>query len=110
VRLKQEQANTNVAFASQGVVAGAGTAGAVLATEQATSEMDQLMIRTNARRQAFGYQVAAANNDFQANNAASRGTSQAFKTLLDTGGKAELDYGRYQAGKKGLGSQEDMAF
>lgn len=90
-QLRAEQAKTNVAFASQGVVAGAGTAGAVLSSEEAVSEMDRLMIRTNARRQAFGFQTVAANDDFQANNAASRGTSQAIGTLLDTGAKVALE-------------------
>lgn len=79
------------AFAGQGVVATAGTARAVEASSAATSAMDQMMIGINARRQAFGFQVAAANSTFQGELARRAGTEGALSSLIDTGAK-ETEY------------------
>jgi hypothetical protein len=74
-------------FAGQGVVATAGTARQVVATGEAVSAMDQMMIGINARRQAFGYQVQASNADFQATLARSRGNQGAMAALISTGAR-----------------------
>jgi hypothetical protein len=107
LQARQLQGATRAAQGASGTVIGAGTNASVLNSEQAMSEMDKLMIRTNARRQAFGFAVTAANDDNQGNLAYRAGVQGAVGTLLNTGAQEALNYQRYQAGKKGLGSQED---
>jgi hypothetical protein len=53
--------------------------------------MDRMMIGINARRQAFGYQVQAANANFQADLARRRGNEGALSALISTGAR-ETEY------------------
>lgn len=80
------------AFAGQGVIAGAGTARAVVAGGEAVSEMDKLMIGINARRQAYGYKVQAAGESFAADQAARLGTERALAGLAETGATVTSKY------------------
>lgn len=86
-------------FAGQGVLVGAGTARSVVAGSEAVSEMDKLMIGINARRQAYGYEVAAANSDFQAHLAKVRGNEEALGSLVKTG--ATMNYEHVKEGSGG---------
>ncbi len=86
--LKETQlAGTQAAgFAGQGVVSGAGSAGTVVDASAAMSEQDKAMERLNARRQAYGFEVAASNDDFQGDMAKRLGNMQAGASLLQGAG------------------------
>ena len=62
-RLAGAQASS---YASQGVVAGAGSAASVVDSSAAATAQDEAMIRLNARRVAYGLEVSASNDDFNA--------------------------------------------
>jgi hypothetical protein len=80
------------AFAGQGVVTGAGTARTVVAASEAASEMDRLMIGINARRQAYGYRVRAADEMFAGREAAIQGNEAALGSLMRVGGQALIKH------------------
>lgn len=69
-------------FAGQGVVSGAGSAGTVVQSGEAVSMAEKAMIRLNAQRQAYGYEVAASNDDFQADMAKRQGIMGAESSLI----------------------------
>jgi hypothetical protein len=96
-RLAQGEIASN--FAGQGVVVGAGTSRAVMDTEASLSEMDKLMIGINARRSAFGYQSAAAEQEQRGEFARREGDANAISTLLDTGAQLELQSDRAYQGR-----------
>ncbi len=77
--------------AAGGTVVGAGTNRAVTDSIEGASAMDQMLMEINARRQAYGHQVAAAGSEYQGNLAAIEGDAGAVTTLLDTGGRMELE-------------------
>lgn len=79
-----------VSFASQGVVAGAGSAATIVTASEAVSDQDKAMARLNARRQAYGYNIAAANDEFQADMAKRTANMQAAGTLLSTAGQVGM--------------------
>lgn len=78
------EGQTRSGFAAQGVVVGAGTSRAVLDSERASSEMDKQRIEINARRQAYGFQIRAADQDSRGKMAALTGETDAVQTLLHT--------------------------
>lgn len=69
-------------FASQGVVAGAGTAGQVVKASEAMSEENKAMIRVNASRQAYGFETTANNDEFQADMAKRAGDLGAVSSVI----------------------------
>lgn len=82
------------ALAASGVNIDSGSAADVQANDQALSELDALTIRNNARREAWGYQVQAADQRRQAGlartagkNAAQSMRRQSVGTLLAGAGE-----------------------
>lgn len=73
--------------AAGGVIAGAGTEGARLASSEALSETDKNMIRLNARRQAHGFTVEAGNADYKAKMDQWSGNMGAITSLLGGAGQ-----------------------
>lgn len=76
--------------ASQGVVVGAGSAGSVVADSLAMSESDKTMIRLNARRQAYGYNVSAESDSLAGDNAIRQGNMAAAGTVVSSAGSIGL--------------------
>jgi len=70
--------------ASQGVISGAGSAGSVVADSLAMSESDKTMARLNARRQAYGYNVAAESDSLGGDNAIRQGNMAAAGTVVSS--------------------------
>lgn len=84
-------------FAGQGVVATAGTAKTVETASQLVSDMDRMLIGINARRQAYGFQVRAADQRFQAHQAEVQGNEAALGALIRTGAvETELNDPNYR--------------
>ena len=79
------------AAAGGNTVATAGTNRTVQAGTTAASRMDQMMIEINASRAAFGYQVKAANLDFQGTQAGIAGNEAALAALMKGGSKMVQD-------------------
>ena len=79
------------AAAGGNTVATAGTNRTVQAGTTATSRMDQMMLEINASRAAFGYQVKAANMDFQAKQAGVAGNEAALAALIKSGAAEEQE-------------------
>ncbi len=82
---------TRAGFASQGVVVGAGTSAAVLRNEANVSAMDKMMIGLNARRQAYGHQAMAIDQERQGKAAMLKGETGAVATLLNTENQWRLE-------------------
>ncbi len=80
--------------AAGGTVVGAGTNRAVIDSIEGASAMDKMLMEINARRQAYGYRVAAAGTQYEGELAALQGEAGAVSTLLDTGGRMELQNDR----------------
>jgi hypothetical protein len=72
--------------AGQGVVAGAGSAGSNVSTSNAMSETDKMMIRLNARRQAYGHEIAAESDQTAGDNAIRQGNMGAVSSVLGSAG------------------------
>jgi hypothetical protein len=77
------------AAAGGNTVATAGTNRIVQAGGQAASKMDQMMLEINASRAAFGFQVKAANLQFQGQEAGIAGNEAALAALVKTGATEE---------------------
>jgi len=90
VKGRQLEGAQRAGFAGQGVVSNAGTAGMVESSSEAMSEMDKLLIRTNARRQAWGYQSQANDYENQAEMAYKGGVTGALSSLIGAGGQVAL--------------------
>lgn len=91
-------------YAAQGVAVNSGSAAAAQADTAGMSAIDQLMIRNNAAREAWGYKVQALNDTTQGKFAALAGKANANSTML-TGGLGFLQgvtKGAYYADKGGL--------
>lgn len=94
------------ALAAQGVDVGSGTALDVQSSTAYLGELDALMARNNAAREAWGFEVEASNYTTQANAARSQAAGMAgglkagaFNTLL-TG--AIDSYGKYRSAHPAL--------
>ncbi len=85
------EGQTRSGFAAQGVIVGAGTSRAVLDSESAMSAMDKQRIEINARRQAYGFQVRAADETARGNMAMLQGETGAVETLLHTEAQYQLE-------------------
>lgn len=87
LQARQAIGRTNAGAAGNGVVAGAGSAGAARASQEALSAGDIQNIRTNAARQAYGYDVGAMEQQRRAQLARMTERSQITGTLI--GGMAQ---------------------
>lgn len=87
-RQKQREGAIAANFGAQNVSGGSQAAALVSSRNQ--SAMDQLIIQTNARRQAYGYQVRAASESTQAAQDMAQARSKETATLLYTGAQEEL--------------------
>ncbi len=76
-------------YAGQGVKVDAGSASDIQGETQSLSELDQLQIKSNAWREAWGYKVEANTNTGRAGMATAAGQNIANNTLL-TGGLSFL--------------------
>jgi hypothetical protein len=80
-------------YASQGIDVFSGSATDVRDSAKSLGEVDAMMIRNNAVREAFGYRVQATSARDEAASARRRGTYGTIGTLLTGGAQA------YSAGK-----------
>lgn len=92
---RQQIGSTRAALAAQGIDVNGGSAAEVQATERLIGDVDALMIRSNAQREAWGFDVEAANERTQGRFALLAGENEAaaqrvagVSTLL--GGVANL--------------------
>lgn len=94
--------------AAGNIDANSGTAASIQADTAKFGALDELTIRNNAARQAWGYQTEAMDSTFRGMMAAMSGRNQAstldnasWGTLL-TGGAQEAEmYGKYRQDRKG---------
>ena len=103
-QLAGEQASS---FATQGVVAGAGTAGSVVTAGEAMSQADEAMIRVNARRQAFGLESQALSDEFQAKMAKQGAGWGAATSVVSGAGQMGMTYAMLGGGGGGGGAPND---
>jgi hypothetical protein len=103
IAAQRQQGAAQAAEAGAGIVAGAGTAKAVEASNEAASNMDRLMIELNARREAYGFQVRAAADTMEGKLAEQKGAMQAGAALLDTGAQEWLESDPAYGGFRGRG-------
>lgn len=95
-----------VALAAQGIDVDSGSAGEIQDQTRAIGALDQLTIRNNAAREAWGYKVQASNSVLSANMQALGNINQAKASIL-TGGITALNsfgqagYAFYGAGGGG---------
>lgn len=87
IREHQVESADRAAAGSSGIVAGAGSNRNVIAANQATSAMDQLMIELNARREAYGFKARAAAATAEGRMASATAHQEVASTLLNTGNK-----------------------
>jgi hypothetical protein len=86
-------ASQKVAMAAQGLDVGAGSgADEVLQSTQDLSAVEQMNIKTNAWREAWGFRVDAINSRAEGNMANNAGKSAAKQTLI-AGGMQAASYG-----------------
>ena len=102
-RQRQREGATAASFGAQGVQG--GTAATTLASSRNMSAMDQLMIETNARRQAYGFQVKAAQDQLAGTLAQVKAKTGAASTILATGAQEELEQTGYQGIRYGVNLQ-----
>lgn len=107
IRGQQVASKALAGQAGQGVVAGAGTGGAVVQDSIQGSQMDALMIQRNAAREAIGLQTKAAEDQQEAVSDERKGDAGAISTLLNTGAQewleADSQYGGFRGRGIGLG-------
>lgn len=72
-------------FAGQGVDVNSGSAAATQAESAGLGELDALTIRTNAAREAYGFNVRAIDTRRQGRNASTEGNQAAISTILGSG-------------------------
>lgn len=99
--------------AASGVDVNSGSAVDVQSSAGALGELDALTVRSNATREAFGYETQGENLDAQsaldrseAANASTSGTLNAASTILGAAGQAGSQFANWQlaGGGGGLGS------
>lgn len=95
------QGAQRAAFASQGVVSGAGTSQAVYSASEAMAAQDEMMIRQNARRQAWGLNMHAMATEMGGEEAAREGNLSAVSSLL-SGAEKAATLGKPTGGSSGM--------
>ena len=88
-RERQREGATTASFGAQNAVG--GTAATTAASIRNTSAMDRMVIETNARRQAMGYENQASTDALKAKLAMTGARTGAASTLLATGAQEELE-------------------
>lgn len=102
-RVRQLQGEQNAAAVSQGLVAGSGSAGELSDEAAKMGALDQLTIRNNAAKAAFGYDFQAGEYENAGKTAKAMARQQSRSTLA-TGGLRflrEIAAGRMAANKAG---------
>jgi hypothetical protein len=96
-RTRQALGSQRAAIGAAGIDAGLGTPSELLGETAMFGEIEQQDVRLNAARQAWGYDVSAANNLTGADQARWGGKAQATGTILaglgQAGGYAAQGYG-----------------
>ena len=95
IAAKQGQAQVGdqrLAAAASGIDVNSGSAAGLQADTEYQSQLNQMTIKNNAWREAWGYQMQAAGAGTQAQMAMLAGNNQANSTLL-TGGMNALNFG-----------------
>lgn len=102
----QQKGTQRTAFAANGIDLGSESVAETLADTEMIGEMDALTIRSNAKREAYGYRVqgsnynaSAVNNQYAAKNSKTAGKMAATNTIL--GGAATMTGNIYDYNKKG---------
>ena len=96
-RVRQIRGAQLAALGASSIDPTTGTASKVLDQTTTMGELDALTIRSNALRQAWGYETQAGLDLFQGKASKQAGQLQGFGTLLAGGSRA---YGMYQSGGK----------
>jgi len=78
------------AQAGGGVIAGAGTGGAVIVSSAATIAQNEMMTTLNAQRVAFGFEARASIDETEANVAEKSSNAAAIGTLITTASQENL--------------------
>lgn len=92
--VKQLIGTQKSAYAAQGVDVGVGgdSASTVMADTAALGELDALMIRNNARREAFGFRMQGISQAGQASLNQNTARQQGYATLLSGAGSTFMTY------------------
>lgn len=94
---KQLEGSQRAAFAANGVNSTTGSAADIIAESGMLSRQDELTIKNNAWREAWGYRVQANDSRSQGKFAELAGKNQSRDTLL-AGGIQAFDYGTRSTG------------
>lgn len=99
INLRKLTGKQRAAFAGQGVALDSGSPVDVIGDTAALGELDALMIRANAQREAWGFANQA--NDFTARGELAKraGQNRGFDTLLTSSARAWEMYNKGTAGK-----------
>jgi hypothetical protein len=111
---RQQIGSTRAGLAAQGVDVGSGSSADVQASEAGIGELDALTIRNNAAREAYGYQVEAAQDtregrlaQFSGDAAASGYRAQGVSTLLTGLGNTAARAYSYQKDRQDLRNKQN---
>ncbi len=96
-RTSQVRAAQRVAFATQGVDVGSGTAADLQSQTGELGAINQAQIRDNAFREAWGLNAQASNQRLGGRYAAAAGTNNAIGTAIGGVGQGAEAYYRYDA-------------
>lgn len=103
-----QQGATRNRLAANGVDLGVGTAGELQANNDYFGEVNAANARTNAGRQAYGYDVQAQNDRAQGAAAQQQGTLGAFGTVLGTAGSVSGRWYSMTTPNSGMGTYPQM--
>ncbi len=78
------QGSTRAGYADQGVIVGAGTSREVMRQQARANAIDQQRIELNARRQAYGHELIALDQERRGGMEALAGKTEAISTLVGT--------------------------
>lgn len=106
VRGRQLTSTARASLAGQGVDLGIGSAVDVEADIAYLTKFDEIIIRNNAAREAWGYRVQAAEGGYQGRLAQREGELGAVTTIL--GGASRLALAKYGFGRSPL-SQDPLS-
>lgn len=88
IQARQQVGQARTAMAGSGVDLSSGTAKSVISATQNVGMQDEIMIRNNAARQAWGYKMQAMQDTFQGKYASLTANAQARQSILTGGIKA----------------------
>lgn len=96
---RQTMGAQRAAMASTGLEVDSGSFGDILADTAKFGELDAQTVRTNALKEAWGFQGEATNSRLQGSMAGRAGTMNAAGTLLSGASQAFGMYSRYKKGQ-----------